>query len=59
MTKSDLIHHIGWRLVKITYWLATHLRLPFMDWNLALHDWMEKNHACCTRHGYRKDAPPR
>lgn len=63
MTKRDVIHVVGWKLAGLTYWLhgviEKSISVPLMRWNLRIHSWMEYNHACCDRHGYRKGDPSR
>lgn len=58
MTREDYIHTIG----NIGYKLTRLISVPFSNvdsWltrkSIAIRDWQEKNHACCTRHGYTKN----
>jgi hypothetical protein len=58
--KADMIHWIGSILLKVTGYNG--LQRPFnfvvnivSGWNETTHSWMERNHACCSRHGYKRD----
>jgi hypothetical protein len=55
--RRRVLHSVGWKLVRLTHWLdSTWSKLnPFQEWNLRLHDWMECNRLCCSRHGYTAD----
>jgi hypothetical protein len=60
--RQRIIHHVGKALLK---WFSFYdsckqvikWHLPYCLAYPALwtHDWLEKNHACCIRHGYDKD----
>jgi hypothetical protein len=61
MTRADLIHTTGNLLHDALGFLDYRIASPVSSWlmykRIAIRDWQEKNHACCVRHGYRKDLP--
>lgn len=47
-----LKHFLGWKLARFFFWLDRFKFSPASIGN-RICDWMEHNHVCCDRHGYR------
>lgn len=46
------LHRYGLRLARFMYWLDGKIWSP-AELGSRIYNWLERNHLCCDRHGYK------